>query len=191
MKPSQVALLAGTALSLGTLAIVTPSLARAQSEGLGLGRVGSVLGDRPVTLSVVNGDVREVLRALFQQASVTYSIAPDVQGTVSIHMAGASAEAALNNVLRQVDSDYTVEGGVVNVIHRKPRRIRYGSDPSDYSSSAIGNIAASELGSSSAVTSDSEFLFVVSGKMVAKVRKKDLAVVKVVQIPSVTYAPIR
>ena len=70
------------------------------------------------SLELEQADVREALRALFKNVSVSYSIAPEVQGSVTANMRNVSFQTALQNVLRQVDATYRVEGGVYEIIKR-------------------------------------------------------------------------
>jgi hypothetical protein len=64
-------------------------------------------------------DVREALRALFKSVGVSYSIAPEVQGTVTVNMKNQRFDTVLQNILKQVDSTYRVEGGVYQIIKRE------------------------------------------------------------------------
>lgn len=64
-------------------------------------------------------DVREALRALFKSVDVSYSIAPEVQGTVTVNLKNVRFDTALQNILKQVDSTYRVEGGVYQIIKRE------------------------------------------------------------------------
>ncbi|MFI5384870.1 MAG: hypothetical protein ACHQ50_02010, partial [Fimbriimonadales bacterium] len=65
-------------------------------------------------------DVREALRALFKSVGVSYSIAPEVQGTVTVNLKNVRFDTALQNILKQVDATYRVEGGVYQIIKREP-----------------------------------------------------------------------
>jgi len=52
------------------------------------------------SLELEQADVREALRALFKNVNVSYSIAPEVQGPVTVSLKNVTFEAALQNVLR-------------------------------------------------------------------------------------------
>jgi hypothetical protein len=67
-------------------------------------------------LTLDNADVRDALREIFKTGKVSYTIAPNVQGTVTVSLKNVSFETALGNVARQVDATYRVEGGVYNVV---------------------------------------------------------------------------
>ncbi len=71
------------------------------------------------TLELQDADVREALRALFKNVSISYSIAPDVQGAVTVSLRNQTFEACLRNILNQVDATYRVEGGVYQIIKRE------------------------------------------------------------------------
>lgn len=70
------------------------------------------------SLELEQADVREALRALFKNVNVSYSIAPEVQGPVTVSLKNVTFEAALQNILRQVDATYRVEGGVYEIVKR-------------------------------------------------------------------------
>jgi type II secretory pathway component GspD/PulD (secretin) len=70
------------------------------------------------SLELDQADVREALRALFKNVNVSYSIAPEVQGSVTVSLKNVSFDLALQNVLRQVDATYRVEGGVYEIVKR-------------------------------------------------------------------------
>ncbi|HVT11159.1 MAG TPA: hypothetical protein VHE55_02750 [Fimbriimonadaceae bacterium] len=93
-----------------TMLVGVPSVAKAQTD--------------PATqiipsLDFDSVDVREALRALFKSVGVSYSIAPEVQGTVTVNLKNVRFDTALQNILKQVDATYRVEGGVYQIIHRE------------------------------------------------------------------------
>jgi len=71
------------------------------------------------SLDLDSVDVREALRALFKDVGVSYSIAPEVQGTVTVNLKNVRFDTALQNILKQVEATYRVEGGVYQIIHRE------------------------------------------------------------------------
>lgn len=68
---------------------------------------------------VIQSDVRATLRELFKRVDVSYSISPDVQGTVTLDLRNVTLETALQNILRQVDATYRVELGVYEIFRRE------------------------------------------------------------------------
>jgi hypothetical protein len=70
------------------------------------------------SLEFEQADVREALRSLFRSVGVSYSIAPEVQGTVTVSLKNVTFETALQNITRQVDATYRVDVGVYNIIRR-------------------------------------------------------------------------
>jgi len=68
------------------------------------------------SLELDQADVREALRALFKNVGVSYSIAPEVQGAVTRSLRNVTFEAALQNVLKQVNATYRVEGGIYQIV---------------------------------------------------------------------------
>ena len=71
------------------------------------------------SLDLTQADVREAIRALFKNINVSYSIAPEVQGPVTVNLKNVSVEIALQNILRQVDATYRVEAGVYEIIKKQ------------------------------------------------------------------------
>jgi hypothetical protein len=71
-------------------------------------------------LDLEQADVRDALRALFRNVRISYSIAPDVQGTVTVSLRNVTFETALQNILRQVDATFRVEAGVYQILKREP-----------------------------------------------------------------------
>ena len=72
-----------------------------------------------VTLEYEQADVREALKALFKNVGVNYVIAPEIQGTITVNLKNVTFETAIQNVLRQVDATYRVEGGVYQIVKRE------------------------------------------------------------------------
>ncbi len=70
------------------------------------------------SLEFEQADVREALRSLFRSVGVSYTIAPEVQGTVTVSLKNVTFETALQNITRQVDATYRVEGGVYQIVRR-------------------------------------------------------------------------
>lgn len=71
------------------------------------------------SLELEQADVRDALRALFRNVSVNYSIAPEVQGTVTVSLKNVLFETALQQVLRQVDATYRINSGVYEIVKRE------------------------------------------------------------------------
>ena len=91
--------------AMGTLLLAgAPTAAFAQND---------VSGKNISSLDYESADVREALRALFKNVGVSYTIASDVQGLVTVHLRNIPFEAALQQITRQVDATYRIEGGVL------------------------------------------------------------------------------
>ena len=71
------------------------------------------------SMELQEADVRDALRALFRNVNVNYSIAPEVQGTVTVSLKNVLFEAALQYILKQVDATYRIESGVYQIVHRE------------------------------------------------------------------------
>lgn len=78
------------------------------------------IGNKQIaSLEYDSADIRDVLKNLFKYVGVSYTIAPDVQGTVTISLKDKTFETCLNAVLKQVDATYRVEGGIYNIIKKE------------------------------------------------------------------------
>lgn len=73
---------------------------------------GPDLKDERVSFEARSMDVREALKLLFKPFKLSYTISPDVQGTVMATCQGVPFETALQAILLQVDARYNVEAGV-------------------------------------------------------------------------------
>lgn len=98
------------AILAATLFVLAPVRSYAQTD------VGSTIIP---SLEYQQADVREALRALFKNVGVSYSIAPEVQGAVTVSLKNVSFDTALQNVLRQVDATYRIEAGVYQIVKRE------------------------------------------------------------------------
>ena len=82
--------------------------------------LGQDVGNQIIpTLELDSADVREALRALFKNVGVSYSIAPEVQGLVTVSLRNVTFEAALQNILKQVNATYRVEGGIYQIVQKE------------------------------------------------------------------------
>src|SRR5579862_6327541 len=108
---------------------MTKNIKLAISAALGLAMLGGIPmsahaqtdpGNQIIpSLDLDSVDVREALRALFKSVGVSYSIAPEVQGTVTVNLKNVRFDTALQNILKLVDSTYRVEAGVYQIIKRE------------------------------------------------------------------------
>jgi hypothetical protein len=71
------------------------------------------------SMELQQADVRDALRALFRNVNVNYSIAPEVQGTVTVSLKNVLFETALRYILTQVDATYRIESGVYQIVHKE------------------------------------------------------------------------
>lgn len=145
--------------------------------GLGSGRgiaqqpPSQETGQKRVTFAVQDEDVRDALRKLFKTVEAPYSIAVDVQGTVTVNFRDASFHDALTSMLKQVNATYMVEAGVYQVVV-KPRVSIGEHDPRDFKMTVPG--VAREPAT---ITQDDRFLYVLRGDELYKVNKSDLKTV--------------
>jgi len=73
------------------------------------------------SLDLADADVRDALRILFKNvgSDISYTVAGDVQGTVTVNLKDKTFETVLNAILSQVGATYRIDGGIYNII-RKP-----------------------------------------------------------------------
>ncbi len=71
------------------------------------------------SLEYQQADVREALRALFKTVGVSYSIAPEVQGPITVSLKNVTFDVALQDVLRQVNATYRITGGVYEIVPKE------------------------------------------------------------------------
>ncbi len=107
-------------VALMTLIVAAPMSASAQDDPR----------DRMVqSLELDQADIRDALKLLFRMVGSNYSVASDVQGTVTISLQNVPFETALRAVLNQVESTWRVEGGIYNIIKKpEPATVNPGVD---------------------------------------------------------------
>lgn len=79
-----------------------------------------------------DADVRDVLRKLFRDVNVQYSVAPDIQGTVTVEFQRIPLDVALRNILDQVGGTFRIEEGIYVILRRGLRPGESGSTPMSY-----------------------------------------------------------
>ncbi|GIV10863.1 MAG: hypothetical protein KatS3mg020_0354 [Fimbriimonadales bacterium] len=83
---------------------------------------------RRVTVKYEQADVRFVLKQLFDSVGVSYTLDPNVQGTVTVSLTDVSFTVALDNILRPLNLTYRVESGVYFVTVRQPEEVPVAPD---------------------------------------------------------------
>ncbi|MCS7190861.1 MAG: hypothetical protein NZ843_04585 [Fimbriimonadales bacterium] len=78
---------------------------------------------RRVTVKYEQADVRFVLKQLFDSVGVSYTLDPNVQGTVTVSLTDVPFTVALDNILRPLNLTYRVENGVYYVTVRQPEEV--------------------------------------------------------------------
>jgi type II secretory pathway component GspD/PulD (secretin) len=142
---------------------------------LTIGFVGKVSaqGGNQTSFKFVGVDVRDALRDLCKSVNVSYSIAPNVQGTVTAEFKNITFEAGLQNILAQVGATFRLNAGVYEIIKNEPGPISSGGGfPMQ---GGFGLFPAPSPGS--AIAQDSKFLYVLTGSCVYKLQKSDLKIV--------------
>jgi type II secretory pathway component GspD/PulD (secretin) len=111
-------------------------------------------------------DVRECIRSLCQKAQVPYSIAPDVEGTVTLSLKNVPFENVLKNMLRQVDATYRLESCSYEIT-----KLKVPAPVSQMPQIGLGQPGAT-------ITQDSKFLYLYTNNSMYKIQKSDLKVVR-------------
>ncbi|MBS1717809.1 MAG: secretin and TonB N-terminal domain-containing protein [Armatimonadetes bacterium] len=71
------------------------------------------------SLDLDQADVRDAIRALFKNAgNLSYTVAPDVQGQVTMSIKNKPFTNVLESILSQADATYRVEGSTYVIIRR-------------------------------------------------------------------------
>jgi bla regulator protein BlaR1 len=120
-----------------------------------------------------NTDVRQCLRSLFKMVNTSYSIAPEVQGTVTLSLKNVSFEVALQNVLRQVDATYRIRSGVHEIIKRSNEEVNL----PDRVEETRRILPQPSTPAPATIAQDNHYLYLLVGKNLYKVKKSDLKVV--------------
>jgi type II secretory pathway component GspD/PulD (secretin) len=97
-------------LALATAMLATPATVFAQSSDPDTIVIPSLEFDQ--------ADVRDALKVLFRTAGLNYTVAPEVQGVVTLSLRDVPFRTALRNILNQVQATWSESGGIFNVIAR-------------------------------------------------------------------------
>ncbi|MER3403417.1 MAG: hypothetical protein C4337_09055, partial [Armatimonadota bacterium] len=81
------------------------------------------VSQKRVTVKYDQADIRYVLKQLFDSVGANYSLAPEVQGTVTVSLTDVPFSVALDAVLRQQNLTYRVESGVYYITVRQPEAV--------------------------------------------------------------------
>jgi type II secretory pathway component HofQ len=136
-------------------------------------------GAKIISFEAKSADIRESLRNLFKQVGVSYSIAPEVQGTINLQLTNVTFDVALQNIVRQVDAAYHIEGGVYQIVKRGQVRPRVVSpDPTDNRIVIPATTSTQARQTDPPVISqDGKYLYILRGGTLFKVNKSDLKTV--------------
>ncbi|MBL8068324.1 MAG: hypothetical protein JNM28_07725 [Armatimonadetes bacterium] len=74
------------------------------------------------SIELDQADIRDALKVLFRSTSLNYTVAPDVQGVVTVSLKNVPFKTALRGILQQVDATWREEGNIFNII-RKPEPV--------------------------------------------------------------------
>lgn len=105
-----------TAVALTGIVAAAPLMSVAQGAGQGQDISNQVIP----TLEFDQANVRDALRQLFRNVNVSYDVAPDVQGAVTLSMKSQTFEVILQSILKQVDATYRIEAGKYVIIRKPP-----------------------------------------------------------------------
>ena len=80
---------------------------------------GDVLDKIVPTLDYEQIDVRDALKALFRIVNANYTVDQDVQGQVTLSLKNVKFGTVLENITRQVDATYRIEGGIFRILKKE------------------------------------------------------------------------
>lgn len=80
-------------------------------SGLAFAQAGDV-AEKRVTFEARSTDIRDALKMLFKPMEASYTVSPEVQGTVTASFKNIPFETALQAMLLQVDASFSLEAGV-------------------------------------------------------------------------------
>ena len=83
-----------------------------------VGRTGGKFTGEPISLNLVDADIKDVLHTFSQLTGISMAIDPDVKGTVTLELHDVPWDQALDLILRQHKLGATFEGGVLRVLPR-------------------------------------------------------------------------
>lgn len=113
-QPTKLRIAAASALVLGA-ACLMPNYLLAQAPPQSKAKGASTFN-----LKLTKADGREALRSLFMRGQKSFTLQPDVQGTVTLSLTNATFETALKNIVGQIQADYKIERGVYLVYSKRP-----------------------------------------------------------------------
>jgi hypothetical protein len=99
-------------IALGLVFVSTAGLSPAQASQ----------DPRNTTIESINldqADVRDALKVLFKDVRAQYTVAPDVQGVVTVSLDHVPFETALRNILNQVDATWAVDAGIYTIVKKQ------------------------------------------------------------------------
>jgi type II secretory pathway component GspD/PulD (secretin) len=125
-------------------------------------------------------DVSDALRELIGNVGLSYTLDPDVKGSVTLSLHNVTFEDALGNVLRQVNASYRMEKGIIH-IYRLGGRTAVVEPPPVSGPELLAESSGSAGGT--VVVQDASFLYVLRETKMFKLRKTDLRVVAAGAVP--------
>jgi uncharacterized membrane protein YgcG len=85
------------------------------------------------SIELDQADIRDALKVLFRSTSLNYTVAPDVQGAVTVSIKNVPFKTALRGILEQVNATWREEGNIFNII-RKPDPVAGTAPTTDFGS---------------------------------------------------------
>ncbi len=115
---SRCLLWAGKILGIFLLLCIPPSLDALEIETI-YKNSERIAGPRGLSLSIQHADIQNVLKAVAQQRDINIVAAPDVTGTISVHLNNASLQEVLDSVIRVNGFNYRRQGDIIFVTNPK------------------------------------------------------------------------
>ncbi len=80
-----------------------------------IGEVSRTYQGEPMTMSLKDADIKDVLRSFAQISGLNVVVQPGVSGTVTVELANVPWDQALEQILKINDLDYQLEGNIMRV----------------------------------------------------------------------------
>jgi len=81
-------------------------------------------GGKAVTLNLINGSIKDVIKNIADQAGINYFIYTDITGNITANISSMPFQQALTFILQQTPYTYNIEGGVYMIGDRKDEGLR-------------------------------------------------------------------
>ncbi len=149
-----------------------------------------------INQSFQDTDIRDAIKEVCEAANVSYTISPEVSGSITAGLSNQTFEGALTSLIRNSNVTYLLKGGVYDFMPRvtthilttapraqqPPQGFPPQAGPRGFGGGQGGGFQFGGRPVESMVT-DGSFLFVAQGDMIFKIDKGSMKVVGQVSLP--------